>query len=144
MKNASDLAVGGVLLQKEDLTWRPIAYFGQKLLKYQLPYTVTEKECLAVIIGVTKFRHYLEGKEFTIISHHHALCTLKKAKYKLARLHRWAAMLSIFRYKIEYLKRSQHPADCLFRPSEWKAKEIDEEETNIVYEDDLLDCLFIK
>ena len=145
MIDASDLAVGGVLLQKENSDWRPNAYFVQKLLKYQLSYTVTEKECLAVIIGVTKFRHYLEGKEFTIISDHHALCALMKAKYKLARLHRWAAILSIFRYKIEYLKGTHHPADCLSRPTEWTNKELekDEGESNIIYEDDLLDCLLI-
>jgi len=34
--DASDLAVGGVLLQKEDSTWRSIAYFGQKLFNYSL------------------------------------------------------------------------------------------------------------
>jgi PREDICTED: hypothetical protein len=103
MVDASDYAVGGMLLQKEE-DWRPIAYYDQKLLKFQRSYTVTEKECLAVIVGVVKFRHYLEGKEFTIVSDHHALYALKKAKYKLALLHRWAAILSIYKYKVQYLK----------------------------------------
>ena len=140
MVDASDYAVGGVLLQKED-EWRPVAYYGQKLLKYQRSYTVTEKECLAVIAGVIKFRPYLEGKEFTIVSDHHALCALRKAKYKLARLHRWAAILSIYKYKVQYIKGTLHPADCLSRPEEWKKKELTSED--VVQEDDLLDCFIV-
>ena len=141
MVDASDYAVGGVLLQKEE-DWRPIAYYGQKLLKYQKSYTVTEKECLAVIVGVVKFRPYLEGKEFTIVSDHHALCALRKAKYKVARLHRWAAILSIYKYKVQYLKGKLHPADCLSRPEEWRSKEINDKD--FIEEDDLLDCFMVR
>lgn len=106
---------------------------------------VTEKECLTDIISVTKFRNYLEGKDFTVISDHQALYALKKAKNKLARLHKWAAILSIFHYRIEYLKGSQHPPDCLSRPAEWKNKELSKEgdEDNLLHEDDLLDCLLV-
>ena len=145
MLDASDLAIGGLLLQKDKLDWLPIAHFGQKLLKYQLSYMVTEKECLTDIIGVTKFRNYLEGKDFTVISDHQTLYAPKKAKNKLAKLHKWAAILSIFHYRIEYLKGSQHPADCLSRPAEWKNKELSKEgdEDNLVHEDDLLDCLLV-
>ena len=135
--DASDHAVGGVLWQKED-NWRPVAYYGQKLLKYHRSYTVTEKECLAVI----KFRPYLEGKEFTIVNDHHALSALRKAKYKLARLHRWAAIFSIYKYKVQYIKGSMHPADCLSRPEEWKNKELNENDA--IQEDDLLDCFIIR
>jgi len=64
MTNFSDFVTSNA--KEED--WIPIAYYGQKLLIYQKSYTVTEKECLAVIVGVVKFRPYLEGKEFTIVS----------------------------------------------------------------------------
>ena len=72
MIDASDNVVRGVLLQRED-EWRLIAYLGQKLLNFLLSFTGTEKKCLAVIIEVKKFRDYLEGKEFTVVSDHHAL-----------------------------------------------------------------------
>ena len=135
MVDASNAAVGGVLLQFEN-EWRPISYFGHKLLKYQLSYTVTEKECLAVVIGVCKYRHYLEGKEFIIVSDHHALCSLKKTNPRLARLHRWAVLLSIFRYKIVYSKGKEHPLDCLSRAEGL--------EMSPLTDDQAFDCLMVR
>ncbi|XP_053202154.1 uncharacterized protein LOC128387043 [Panonychus citri] len=126
MVDASSIAVGGILLQLEDNEWRAVSYFGQKLAKYQLAYTITEKECLAVIVAVNKYSHYLSGKSFTIVSDHCALCALPKINFKCARLHRWASLMSQYDYKIEYSKGETHPADCFSRSSEWRHKKIGE------------------
>lgn len=94
--DASDKAVGGILMQEETLinektlveekSWRPISYYSQVLLPHQKNYTVSEKELLGILIGITKFRNYLEGKEFTVETDHHALCQLTKLKFKNGRL----------------------------------------------------------
>lgn len=131
MVDASSIAVGGMLLQLEDGNWRPVSYFGKKLAKHQLAYTITEKECLAVIVGVRKYHAFLAGKKFVIISDHCALCALKKIDFKCTRLHRWATTLSEFDYVIQYARGEDHPADCLSRSNEWKHKkqgEINEED----------------
>lgn len=121
--DASGYAVGGILMQSEigKDDWRPIVYFDRKLQKYQINYSASEKECLAILIGIEANRHYLEGIEFTVVTDHHALCQLPNIKAKNSRLHRWSIALSAFRYKIIYTNGKNHPSDCLSRyPNEWK------------------------
>ena len=99
---------------KKDV-WKPINYFSSILRKYQQNQTVTEKKTLAVIIGVQKFQHYLEGKLFIIETDHHALCQLSKFNLKLGPLHRWSVELSSYIYIIQYIIGEKHPADCFSR-----------------------------
>ena len=122
MVDASSIAVGGMLMQLENEDWRPVSYFGAKLAKHQLSYTITEKECLAVVVGIKKYNHYLIGQKFIVVSDHHALCSLRKIEFKCTRLHRWANLLAQFQYTIEYAKGETHPADCFSRSAEWKHK----------------------
>lgn len=120
--DASHLAVGGILLQHhEELDgWKPVNFFGQKLKPYQVNYTVSEKECLAIVVGIERNRQYLEGIEFEILTDHHALCQLPLTKFKNRRIERWSIMLSAFRYSVVYHEGKTHPADCLSRnPNEW-------------------------
>lgn len=129
--DASNIAVAGILEQQEKGNWRAISYFGQKLTSYQRNYTTQEKECLAVYLCVKKYRHYLEGKPFLVISDHHALCSLSKRSFRLDRLCRWQTALSQFDYKIVYSKGAHHPADCFTRSEDWnhrKTVEIDEDD----------------
>ena len=51
----------------------PVSYFSSIVRKYQQNNIVTEKETLAVIIGVRKFQHYLEGKLFIIETANNAI-----------------------------------------------------------------------
>jgi pol protein len=132
MVDASNVAVGGILLQLEK-HWRPIFCFKHKLLKYQLAYTVTEKNCLTVIIGLCKYRHYLDRKEFLIVSDQHVRCSLLKTNARFARLHRWAVLLFVFRYKSVYTKSEDHPSDCLLR--------VERLETSSPLSDELFNCL---
>lgn len=39
---------------------RPIAFMSQRLNKAQRNYTITELECLAVVLAIKKFRAYIE------------------------------------------------------------------------------------
>lgn len=132
MVDASAFAVGGMLMQSELDNWRCISYFSQKLETYQRNYTTTEKECYAVVVACVKFRHYLEGEQFEIISDHCALCNIKKLKFNNPRVCRWAMLLSAFDYEIKYSKGKDHPPDCLSRITDWSHRlpKITEDEVN--------------
>jgi len=45
-----------------------IAYMSSKLNKAQRNYSIAELECYAAILSITKFRNYLEGMPFNVIT----------------------------------------------------------------------------
>lgn len=74
--DASNVGVGAVLFQKDDDEGEhPIEYFSKKLNSAQ---KTTEKECLAVILAIERFRQYIELMDFTVITDHSSLQWLKK------------------------------------------------------------------
>lgn len=101
--DASDRGVGAILVQHHDYQECVITYMSQKLSTAQSKYTTTEKECLAVILAVEKFRPYIEGVRFTVISDHASLQWLTNLKDPSGRLARWALRLQ--RYDFEILHR---------------------------------------
>jgi hypothetical protein len=73
MCDASDYAVGAVLGQREDKLPHAIYYASKTLMDAQVNYTTTEKELLAVVFALDKFRSYLLGSKVVIYSDHAAL-----------------------------------------------------------------------
>ena len=113
---ASEIGLGAVLLQEADGEKFPIAYASRKLLPRERNYSVIEKECLAVVWGVTKFHRYLFGKEFELETDHQPLTYLNKAKMANSRVMRWALVLQPYRMKISAIPgRENVGADYLSR-----------------------------
>ncbi|GFX27864.1 retrovirus-related Pol polyprotein from transposon 17.6 [Trichonephila clavipes] len=93
--DASQDSIGVVLKQQHpDGTLYPIAYHSRQLLKHEKNYTISEKECLAIIDALDKFHCYLHGSKFTIHTDHAALQWLKSVKHLTGRLFRWSLKLS--------------------------------------------------
>ena len=73
MCDASDYAIGAVLGQREDKKAFVIYYASKTLDSAQANYTTMEKEFLAVVFALEKFRSYIVGSPVTIFTDHAAL-----------------------------------------------------------------------
>lgn len=115
--DASSYAIGAVLVQGEGLEEHPVEYASRLLLPAERNYSTTEREALAVVWAVAKFRGYIEGTAITVVTDHQALKWLMTLKSPTGRLARWALQLQPYNLKIQYTPgRSNLVADTLSRP----------------------------
>ena len=73
MCDASNYAVGADLRQRVDKLRNVINYVSKTLNDAQLNYSITEKELLAVVFMLDKFRSYLLGSKIINYSNHTTL-----------------------------------------------------------------------
>lgn len=115
--DASNYAVGAVLLQGEDKEERPIEYASRLLNAAERNYSTTEREALAVVWAVERFRCYLDGHPVIIGSDHQPLRWLMTLKSPTGRLVRWALKLQSFDIQYQYTPgKANVVADTLSRP----------------------------
>ena len=116
MCDASDYAVGAVLGQRVGRASHVIYYASMTLNGAQKNYSTTEKELLAVVYALDKFRQYLLGVKVIIHTDHAALRYLMTKKESKPRLIRWVLLLSEFDVEIRDKKGSENSvADHLSR-----------------------------
>jgi hypothetical protein len=96
MCDASDFAIGAVLGQRKDKKLHVIYYASRTLDAAQLNYTTTEKELLAVLFAIDKFRSYLVGSKIIVYTDHAAIRYLLRKKDAKPRLLRWILLLQEF------------------------------------------------
>ena len=114
--DASDNAVGFILLQEYEEGVFPIAYGSKKLMEREKKYSTMEKEGLAIIQGIEKFQNFLYGKEFILETDHKPLIFLNKAKFENARIMRWALFLQQYRFTLRSISGEKNiGADFLSR-----------------------------
>ncbi|RVW21409.1 Retrovirus-related Pol polyprotein from transposon 17.6 [Vitis vinifera] len=101
MCDASDFAIGVVLGQREDGKPYVIYYASKTLNEAQRNYTTTEKELLAVVFALDKFRAYLVGSFIVVFTDHSALKYLLTKQDAKARLIRWILLLQEFNLQIK-------------------------------------------
>lgn len=101
MCDASDYAVGAVLGQRIGKASHAIYYASKTLNDAQRNYSTTEKELLAVVFALEKFRSYLLGTKIIVYSDHATLRYLMMKKEAKPRLIRWILLLSEFDLEIK-------------------------------------------
>jgi hypothetical protein len=112
--DASRVGIGAVLRQE-----RPIAFFSQALQEKQLLLSTYEKEILALVMAVQKWRPYLLGRRFVVRSDQHSLKYLWSQKISTIAQQKWLYKLMGSDFSIEYKKGKENiVADALSRRDE--------------------------
>ncbi|XP_057296211.1 uncharacterized protein K02A2.6-like [Hydractinia symbiolongicarpus] len=104
--DASNYAIGGILLQPDDEGHpKPVCYTSRALSQTEQKYSVTEKESLAVVHAVSKWHVYLYHAEFTVIVDHNPLKFILTSRTRATpRIERWCENIA------DYISRIRNNA----------------------------------
>lgn len=133
--DASKWGFGAILLQRqEDKLFHPVFYFSKRSDEYEQKLHSFEQETLAVVHALKRFRVYLHGINFKIVTDCEALKNTLKKKETSSKIHRWALMLQDYDFILEHRagEKMQH-VDSLSRNAE----------INVIVENTLEDRLII-
>jgi hypothetical protein len=100
MCDASDYVVGAVLGQSKDKKQYAKSYASKTLTGPQLNYATMEKELLAMVFAIEKFRSYLAGAKVVVYIDHGALKYFLMKKDAKPHLIQWILLLQAFDPKI--------------------------------------------
>ena len=107
--DASDIAIAATLNQNG----RPVAFFSRSLNASEKKLSSVEKEAYAIIESLRKWRHFLIGKHFKLITDQKSVAFMYdmslKTKIKNDKIQRWRMELSCFSF------------ECVYRPGEENA-----------------------
>ena len=121
--DASPVGLGAVLLQRQaDGMLQPVEYASRSLTAVEQRYSQTEREALAVVWGCERFRMYLFGLDFILVTDHKPLEVMFSPSSKPpARVERWVLRLQPYRYTVRHVSGSHNIADCLSRLTQEEA-----------------------
>ncbi len=120
MTDASDLAVGGVILQNIDGVDKPICFLSKKLSPAQRNYHTSDKEMYGVFYTIRTAHTLLAGRRFTVLTDHRALLSSKLSASP--RIERMKLLLQEYDFSIKYIEGDKNSsADLLSR---WVALQI--------------------
>jgi hypothetical protein len=126
--DASGVGIGAVLMQGG----HPIVFESRKLNESERLYPIYDKEMLAIMHALTKFRQYLVGNRFVVKTDHNSLKYFLDQKDLSERQQKWVSKIQAFDFDIEYVKGkrnivadalSRRPAGCSMMDicTDWKA-----------------------
>lgn len=117
--DACGTGVGAVLMQQG----HPIAFLSQALGQKHLGLSTYEKELIALLLVIEKWRHYLQPIHFVITTNHFNLNYFRDQRVTTSLQHKGLTKLLGLSYEIRYRKGSENVAvDALSRRFE---KEVD-------------------
>lgn len=110
--DACDKGIGAVLLQQGHL----ISFLSKALGPRAQALSTYEKECLAILLAIQRWRPYLQHEEFIIQIDHRSLVYLGEQQLTTSIQHKAFVKLMGLQYKIQYKKGVENiVADALSR-----------------------------
>ncbi|XP_060078268.1 uncharacterized protein K02A2.6-like [Ylistrum balloti] len=114
--DASNVGLGAMLIQSNDGNSQVISYASKALTDVEKRYSTTEKEALAVVWACEKFRLYLQGVAFELVTDHKPLEVLYGPRSKPnAMIERWIVKLMPYNFKVVYAPGKTNIPDALSR-----------------------------
>ena len=98
--DASCVGLGAILSQLDDNdNDKVVAYASRSLLPAEKNYHTTERELLAVVWALDRFRPYIYNTEFDLITDHEPLVRISELNTASSRLVRWKLKLQEYSFK---------------------------------------------
>ena len=95
---------------------QPVAFASRKLTDTEQRWSTLDKETMAIVWSIEKFRIFLLGRQFIVKSDHKPISYLFKSDKVPDKVHRWRTRLSDYSFKVEYIQGSENfVADCMSR-----------------------------
>ncbi|KAJ8754420.1 hypothetical protein K2173_002871 [Erythroxylum novogranatense] len=115
--DASGTRIGAILSQNQ----RAIAYYSEALKGVTLNLSTYEKEMLAIVKAIRKWRPYLLGRPFIVRTDHKSLKFLLEQRITTPAQARWLPKLMGYDYKIKYRRGQENQGpDALSRLGEFQ------------------------
>lgn len=114
--DASSKGLAGILLQKQDGKLKPISYFSRKTSREEAMYHSYELETLAVVESLRRFRIYLVGNHFKVVTDCSAVRYTFQKKDLTPRIARWWLLIQEYDMEVEHRPGKSHShVDALSR-----------------------------
>ena len=115
--DASDCALGGILMQKVGKEYRVIAAVSKCFSDTERRWSATEREAFAVLYCCRKLEYFLGGVQFIVQTDHKSLVYMDRKNFNNSKICRWQSELSRFSFVVEYIEGATNIwADWLSRP----------------------------
>lgn len=113
---ASDIGISAILSQEVDGDKRVIAFMSSKFSVAQKLYHITERNCLAVILALEKYRMFVGDRIVYVQTCHHSLNWLRNANDQTGRITRWSLRLAAFNIVLKSKQtQRRNPVDLLLK-----------------------------
>ena len=118
LTDASDTGMGATLEQKLSNIWKPLAFISRKFFPDQRKCNAYDRELTAIYEAIKHFRHFMEGRDFKILTDHKPLSYALTQRSETASPRQKTQLYFIFQFstKIDYLPGKDNVvADSLSR-----------------------------